>query len=103
MTTLKELFGRSPEAIANQRKAIRQIFEQGGNFAQAFDAYMRKTRAIDASLLATCYERPDIFFGKNAQLYTVMSGYDDSSRDKIFRLTWRYHGERAKRERRAIA
>ena len=103
MATLKELFGRSPEAIGNQRKAIRQIFEQGGNFAQAFDAYMRKTRAIDASLLATCYERPDIFFGKNAQLYTVMSGYDDSTRDKIFRLTWRYHGERAKRERRAIA
>jgi len=96
---LKELFGRSPEAITKQKRAIRQIFEQGGNYAQGFDSYMRKTRSIDPSLLSVCYERPDIFFGPKAQLYNAMSGYDDSAKSSLFRLTWRYHGARAEAER----
>jgi len=100
---LKELFGRSPEAITKQRTAIRQIFEQGGSFAQGFDNYMRKTRSVDASMLALCYERPDLFFGKKAQLFSVMSGYDDSAKNTLFRLTWRYHGKRAEDERKKIA
>jgi len=87
---LKELFGRSPAAIAKQTRAIRQIFEQGGNVARTFDAFMSKARNFDTSLLSVCWQEPNLLLGEDKKLANALSAYDDKFKQQHFRLTTRF-------------
>ena len=87
---LKELFGRSPGAIAKQTTAIRQIFEQGGNTARTFDTFMRKARNFDTSLLSVCWQLPDLLLGEDNKLGKVLAAYDADFKRQHFGLTSRY-------------
>jgi len=82
---LVDFFGRSINALKEQMTAIRQIVAQGGNIAKTFDLFQQK-KNVNLSLLAVCYQSPEIFLQGNQALKDIMRGQSPKAFSLIARF-----------------
>jgi len=91
---LIELFGRSASGIAEQISALLQIAAHRENPTQLFETYQRG-KSVDASLLAACYQYPDVFVtGERPMLNVLLRNYGRRRRLETLPLVSRYLGDR---------
>ncbi|MBL6933140.1 MAG: hypothetical protein ISR45_09345 [Rhodospirillales bacterium] len=86
---LMELFGRSASGLQNHINALRQIAQQGTDIGRGLSAYAQG-KDIDLAVLATCYQNPDLFLGKNMGLTQMLLGKDDAEITSSLPLVKRY-------------